>query len=149
MRESILSLFFQGQATALDLANDLSGSRKQISEIETIIQIEDMQERLVVTREMAVALCDAVLHENLPAESLSLIGFALMASDSFEYDGDDVLGDIIADWSAPEINYALNTENVRKFRAWLLDLEEYPTRPAIGKTGSQVISIWRKNSPEH
>ena len=76
--------------------------------------------------------------------ALSTIGFALMASDNFVWDADDLLGDIIADCSCPEINYGLDAENIRRFRAWLTEQETYPAKPATAAGNSKLISVRRK-----
>ena len=146
MREDVLARFFNGKATSAELARDLNGSEERVSDIESVVNIEDMQEELVVTREMAVALCDAVLSEELAPSALATIGFALMASEKFMWDGEDVLGDIIADWSCPEVNYTLNVENVRKFRAWLTGREQYPEKPSVTADSMRIISVRRKKT---
>jgi hypothetical protein len=104
-----------------------------------------MQAEPMVTREMALRRCHAVLGKQLPLSVLATIGFALIASDHFVWDGDDVLGDGIWDWSCPEVNYALNLGNVKRFRAWLMGEEAYPARSdARPPLGSRAISIRRK-----
>lgn len=145
MRQQVLAAFFAGAASAAELATDLAGAEERVSNIESLIKIKDMQSELVVTREMALRLCDAVLGNELPPTALATLGFALLASDYFVWDGDDVLGEIIADWSCPEVNYALNLENVRRCRAWLAGEEAYPGRSnAVPPPGSRVVSIRRK-----
>jgi hypothetical protein len=51
------------------------------------------------------------------------VGFLLIGSDEFEYDGDTEDGarvaEVAADWSAPEINWPLTLENVREWRSFL------------------------------
>ena len=140
----MLARFFNGTITGAALANDLEGSEKQVSTLQSTVEIEDMQEEFVVSRAMAIGLCDAVLNNELQPESLATIGFALMASDRFVWDGNDVLGDIIADWSCPEINYQLTLANVGRFRRWLGGVEEYPAKPTLEKNASaesRLISI--------
>ncbi len=76
-----------------------------------------MTGRFLVTREMAVALCDAVLAGDLAPEALETIGVALVASDNFYWDeADDEPAETFYDWSAPAINFALTHGNVRMFR---------------------------------
>jgi len=96
---------------------------------------------------MAVALCDAVLKGDLPADGLRTIGFALMASDRFHWDGDKdaVLPDVIGYWSCPEINYPLTVENVQRFRAWLTRTEPYPAKPTQRRHGN-LVSVTEKKS---
>ncbi len=131
MRETILRDFFLGQATPEALAKDVLGSVKQIGPIEFSVEIEDMDEEFSVTREMLVSLCDAVLSRKLPVLELSTIGFVLEASERFVWDGKDLIGWVIDDWACPEINYPLTLENVQRFKSWLLELEQYPAKPAL------------------
>jgi hypothetical protein len=78
---------------------------------------------------MLVSLCEAVLSNQVPPRDLSTIGFALMASEKFAWDAEDVVGDVIQDWSCPEINYPLTIENIQRFKDWLLEKEPYPVKP--------------------
>lgn len=121
MREAVLADFFRGRVTARELAVDLRGSTTRVSEIQTTTEIEDMTAPFRVTREMAIALCDAVLSGQLPAEELETVGFALVASDNFHWDEvDDEPAKTFYDWSAPEINFPLTHDNVRMFRDRLI-----------------------------
>ncbi len=112
--------------------------------------ISDMAEYFVIRPEHAVRLCDAVLQGDLPPDDLATIGFALMASEKFHWDGDrdEVLAEVIADWAAPEINYPLTTTNIELFRRWLLGIEPYPQKQAgtNPKSKGNLISVRRKNS---
>jgi hypothetical protein len=152
VREETLKRFFQGEATALDLAKDVAGSTKRLSSIADRVDIEDMDTDFCVIRPMLVSLVDAVLAGSLPPDALATIGFALDASDKFIWDGDDadeLLANVIADWSCPEVNFPLTLENVAKFRARLAGDEHYPTRPKEGAThGGRLISIKQKKSIE-
>ena len=106
-----------------------------------------MEKDFVVTADMAVRLCEAVLCGELFPDALHTIGFALMASDRFQWDGDDeVLASVIADWSCPEVNYPLTLENVQRFRAWLMGTDPYPAKPPLTSDGSNLISVTEKKS---
>jgi len=133
MRERILRDFFEGTATAPELARDVAGSTKQTSEIVSVVSIVDMDGEFTVTSDLAIKLCDAVLRGEIPPGALETIGFALSASERFCWDGDldEVLAEVIADWSCPEINYPLTLENVVRFRAWLMKTEPYPVKPPL------------------
>jgi hypothetical protein len=69
MREQTLAAFFKGTVSARELARDLEGSVKRVDDGGFIVEIEDMQDELAVTSEMAIALCDAVLAGELPPEA--------------------------------------------------------------------------------
>jgi len=149
MKEETLARFFEGRVTAADLANDLRDSETQVSEIRSTVEIKDMQEEFVVTRDMALTLCDAVLREELAPGCLAIVGFALIASDKFSWDGDDVVGDVIADWASPEIYYELTIANVERFRAWLRGAEEYPARRrSVARQLLRVVSVRSKRSSD-
>lgn len=129
MQEEVLRKFFEGQATAAELATDIAGSTKHYpGGIVATHSIQDMDAEHQVTRQNLISLCDAVLAGALPAQALGDIGFALVASDHFVWDAeeDELLGDVIYDWSCPQVNYPLTTENVLKFRACLLSELTYP-----------------------
>lgn len=148
MREQVLRQFFEAKSTAAELARDIAGSTKKTSPITSVTSVEEMDDNFMVTTDMAVALCDAVIRGDLPADGLHTIGFALMASDRFQWDGDkdEVLADVIADWSCPEINYPLTVENVQRFRAWLIRTEPYPTKPTQNPSRGNLVSVTEKKS---
>lgn len=146
MHEEVLARFFEGRATAAELAEDLDGSEYRLSEIESVVKIADMQREVIVTRAMAIALCDAVLREELQPSSLAIVGFALMTSDRFSWNGEDLLGDVVADWACPEINYSLDLRAVKQFRGWLLEAEPYPRKPGTTAATGRVISVRRKQT---
>jgi hypothetical protein len=150
MREQVLRDFFEGRSSAEGLERDIAGSIKQSGPKTTVISIEDMDTDFNVTSDMAVRLCDAVLCGELRPEALHTIGFALAASDRFQWDGDDeILANVIADWSCPEVNYPLTFENVQRFRAWLARTDLYPPKPprASGK-GILISTTEKKSTPK-
>src|SRR4051794_28136134 len=107
MREAVLADFFKGVVGARQLAKDVRGSTRRVSNIKSTTEIEDMSERFLVSGEMAAALCEAVLSGQLEPELLEPIGFALVASDNFYWDEADAeRAETFYDWSAPEINFA-------------------------------------------
>jgi len=130
MREEVLKRYFEARASVEELESDLAGSREKVSEIEYRLHIVDMDSDFEVKRDHLLKLCDAVLHGELEAESLRIIGDALMMSDHFTWDGDreEVISEVTFCWSAPEINYPLTNESVAMFRRWLLGEESLPKR---------------------
>jgi len=148
MREQVLRDFFEGRSSAAELERDVAGSTKRTGPKASIVSIEDMDSDFVVTADMAVRLCEAVLRGELLPDALHTIGFALMASDRFQWDGDDdeVLASVIADWSCPEVNYPLTLANVQRFRAWLLGTDPYPAKLPLTRDGGNLISVTEKRS---
>ena len=70
MRERVLREFFEDKATAAELAHDVAGSIEQTSQQTTLVTIEDMDVDFMVSADMAVRLCDAVLRGELPPDAL-------------------------------------------------------------------------------
>jgi hypothetical protein len=145
MRERVLREFFEDKASVAELARDVAGSISQKSPEISVVSIEDMDGEFTVTASMLVRLCDVVLSGELEPGALHSIGFALTASDTFCWDSDedDVLAEVIADWSCPEVNYPLTIENVKCFRAWLTRSEPYPSKPPL-RAGGNIISVTEK-----
>lgn len=123
MHEEVLKRFFDGEASAKELAADLSGSLVERRDV-TCHTVKDMRDDFEVRPEHLVRVCDAVLSGELEAEYLEAIGFCVVASDHFGYDTDtpegDLAGETVLDWSAPRVNYPLTIENVRKYRERLV-----------------------------
>jgi hypothetical protein len=131
MREQILKQFCSGDVDADTLAADVSGSVTYLDHIHSTVQIEDMREPFTLKREHVLRLCDAARAGILPSESLSATAFALMASDTFEWD-DEIISEVLGDWSCPEVNYPLTTDTLAMHRSWLTSECSPPERPSAG-----------------
>jgi hypothetical protein len=87
-------------------------------------------------------LCDAFLERAIDAESLTTLAFGLMASDHFAWD-DEVVSEVLSDWSAPEINFPLNDKTINMHRSWLADdVEPEPHRSRLspGSIPGRLVS---------
>jgi hypothetical protein len=141
MKEETVADFLRGEISATSLADDLAGSEERSNATQRRILIEDMEEDFVVTRPMAISLCDSVLRHELEPDALRLIGFAVITSEKLKWDWDDeVLGEILHDWACPEINLPLSIENVRLFRSWLQGEDEYPKQREFSGPQGRLIS---------
>src|SRR5947208_1805352 len=128
MQEATLREFFLGRALAAELARQLPGSTSRSDVGVTSLHVIPMEGDFDVTSEMAVMLCDAALRGELKPEELETIAFAIVGSDHFCFEGETVLGEVLHDWAAPEINYPLTPENLRRFKRWLENVEAYPPK---------------------
>jgi hypothetical protein len=152
MHEQILADFLADKTTAQVLAADLEQCEESLAPGASAINIADMAEEFFITSEMAIKLCDAVLAGELAAAMLRPIGFAIVASEKFcwDFDGNDVLGEVLHDWSCPEINYPLIPDNIRRFRRWLRAEEPYPEKRSSSTSASSskpaVVSWMEKRS---
>jgi hypothetical protein len=130
--ERKLRAFLLGTASAKSLAKSIEGSIAHPDTITSVLFVRELNEEFRVTRAMATALCDAVLRGELPAAHLQWIGFALVTSESFVWDEDDLLAMVFDYWAAPMINLPLTSENVRCFKAWIEGAELYPAAVRAG-----------------
>ena len=132
MHESLLKEYFDGVVGAVALQKDLVGAVKKTGAISSSQSIVSMVNDFEVRPNHLVKLCDEVLAGNLQPADLEVIGFCLIASDHFCWDGDVPPGDVIAetvhDWSAPEVNYRLTIDTVKKFKQRLLTGENLFTK---------------------
>jgi hypothetical protein len=106
-----------------------------------------MSSSFSLTRKELFLLCDTGLRGELPGESITAIAFMVIASDHFEWDGnDEIISEILSDWSCPEVNYPLTPTTFQMHRRWLLGLETPPERPALAKNSKKghLISMRRK-----
>lgn len=124
MREVVLRRFFEGAAAPAELASDLVGSLDPRGSGITYHPIVDMQSDFTVRGAHLVRVCDAVLGRQLQPGVLKAIGFCLLASDRFDWDGDDPDGARVAEvaheWFCPEVNYPLSPKNVGQWRTYLV-----------------------------
>ena len=122
MREQVLKKFFCGEASVEELLNDVKDTfiRKGIIGHHPI---KDMEEDYKVTSIDLLKLCDAVLAGHLEPEYLEPIGFCLLASSHFHWDGDDPDGyrvsEVVHEWSCPAVNYPLTRGNVQLWKRLL------------------------------
>jgi len=124
MDGAVVRDFFEGKASAAELASTLSGAFIRRGEGSHQLQMRDIDTDFAVTSKHLIAVCDAVLSGIVPAEGLRALGFGLLASDHFDWDADDpnepYLAETIHDWSSPEVNYVLTVATAAKFRERLL-----------------------------
>jgi hypothetical protein len=147
MKEIVLKKYFEGSVPAEELAADVRDARQQVGPRAFVIYIEDMQdEDFRVTNAMAVQLCKDVLRGAIPPALLQPIGFALIASDKFTFDGDEIEGEVIHDWAGPKVNLPLHLGSVERFRKWLSKEEPYPEKKGLRAGTGEIISITEKRS---
>jgi hypothetical protein len=143
MREEELRRFFAGETPVSQLAKDINGSVVKIDDLQSEIRIADMRGSFLLQRDHVIKLCEAFLDRALTPEALTTIGFALQASDAFEWE-DDVISEVLSDWSAPEVNFELNAKTLNMHRDWLLGSSEPPVRNSVdplNRIHGRLISV--------
>ena len=137
-----------GEASVSQLAEDISGSVVKIDDLQSEILIADMQSSFSLQRDHVIRLCEAFLDRVLTPEALNTIGFALQASDAFEWE-DEVISEVLSDWSAPEVNFELNAETLNMHRDLLLSYGDPPVRKPVDphhRINARLISLRTKTT---
>ncbi len=145
MKEETLKRFFSGEVAIDCVASDVSNAVTRLDPVRSTVAITDMNEAFALTREHILLLCDVKLSNALTSEALSTIAFALVASDHFEWD-DEVISEVLHDWSSPEINLPLNESTLTMHRDWLRGASDPPARHPLqpGEPLGRIISERRK-----
>ena len=122
MTEKLLLDFFTGRIRTQALAEALDKTIDK-DRASTRYIITDMTENFWVTPNHLIMVCDAFLEGKLTADHLKAIGFILIASDNFLWDGADQQGERVTavanDWATSEINYPITVENAVKWKTYL------------------------------
>ena len=129
MKEIVVRDFFEGHATAREVANDLAGTR--VAEeppgfhSSGNYRVEPMASTFELAPEHVVRLVDAVTTGDLSADALDTLVFCLEAQpDRWLWDTDTPGGERVANalfWlGSPEINYPLTATVLAKIRHYLL-----------------------------
>lgn len=136
MRETTIAGFLRGEIPPGVLDAEATSSVDILDSVRTNLRITDMDAPFAVTSGMLLRCCQAVAHHELAGSSLRVIAFAIIASSAFEW-ADEIVGEVLHDWSAEEVNYPLTVVNMAKFESWLLNPESYPEKPSSGGSHRQ------------
>jgi hypothetical protein len=153
VKEIVLQHFFEGHATAEELAADTVGAfDRQTDSAGTVfsqLRAIPMAHEFPVTSQHIIKLVDTVLAEQLTLDALDSICFCLEASDSFTWDTDSPDGERVAEslfWlGSPEVNYPLTDSVLKKVRHYLKTGEETFTRADLRAPGKRphLLSVNR------
>lgn len=129
LRELDLRSFFLQELTIEELAL-LVPSMLRREGGSTGYRIEEMPESFHVQPSHLLLLCDGLAAGKLLSPQLSAIAFALLASETFEWDPDSAAGqavaDVLSDWACPEINLPITPENALFWRNLLEAASDQP-----------------------
>lgn len=123
MRETTLHNFFAGSGSIQELRSGLADVVGKSTLRTGANLISDLAHDFGITPQHLLKICDAFLLGELGAEEVKAAAFVLIGSDHFIWDTDspdgDLVGEVLFDWSAPEVNYPLTSDNVEKYRRGL------------------------------
>jgi hypothetical protein len=148
MREETIKRFFLGEVDGNALAKEASASVIRPDKIASEIAIEDMDGDFTLTRHHLLLLCEEGISGRIGENSLNAIAFSLIASDHFSWEEDDLIAEVLHDWSCPEFNYPLNAKTLEMNKDCLLGRssppDKLPPPPHAGQ--GKVISTRAKVS---
>jgi hypothetical protein len=139
MNESTVAAFLTGDIDAERLASEVRHSERNVDPITTTVTVSEMEGEFAITRAMGLQLCEAVSNGELQGEVIRTVAFLIISSDHLTWGDDELLGEIIWDWSCPEVNYPLTPENMARCRKWLEGTERYPSRAASTRPQSGTL----------
>ncbi len=147
IQENTIRRFFLDEVPPEALAIEANFAVAKISDVDSEVMIEDMDEDFSVTRNHLLKLCDGGIDHRISPKALATVAFTLLASDRFQFDGgDDVLAEVLSWWSAPEINSPLTPETLLLHRRWISGEPMPSARRSAAAHGQRghVISRRRK-----
>lgn len=119
MNAETLKGFFEGCVRASVLAAEANETDHNVRDEADDVLTDDLSADFVVTAKHILALCDAVIHNELKPCHLEVIASVLVRSERFIWDPSTpegaLVSKVIYSWEAPEINYVLSPETVKKF----------------------------------
>lgn len=125
MKESILRDYFSGEIDGGSLQvflSEIVGVNELNAESNLACDLtSDFELRL----DHLVMICDDFASEYFEASHVTAIAVFLLASDHFDWDSQTptgaVIAELISDWSTPEIDYPITTENMNAIRSSLTE----------------------------
>ena len=124
LQEDTVARFLRGAATVDQLEAEIASALERVSATRERVAIADMKTEFVVTSDMLVAMCDAATTSVISPASVRIVAFTIIASDHFTWT-EDIVGEVLHDWAAPEVNLVLAAENFQRFKRWLTGAEAY------------------------
>ncbi len=119
MKAETLKGFFEGRVRGHDLAAESEKAEHDARLATDDVLTDDLTADFVVKKEHLAMLCDAVARNDLRPCNLETIASVLVRSERFLWDPTTGEGSLVSKviyaWEAPEINYVLSADTVKKF----------------------------------
>jgi len=117
MKESLVKEYFDGEIGALSLKPFLAAIRGQSELVAGRNLFTDLDRSRTVTSRDLEKICHDYLAGIFDAADVEALAFFLMGSDHFIWDNGTrdgaVVAELIDDWNAPEIAFAIDERNIR------------------------------------
>ncbi|HMK39547.1 MAG TPA: hypothetical protein VK569_09415 [Bacteroidota bacterium] len=119
MKAETLKGFFEGLVCPAYLAEELDQTDSDVRDEADDVLTDDLSADFAVTPDHLLTLCDAVIRQDIRPCHLEVIASVLVRSERFIWDPTTrdgaLVSRVIYAWEAPEINYVLSRETVKKF----------------------------------
>ena len=116
MHEETLKNYFEGRNNINDLFDDVIGTKVKVGAKETSFNIVRMEDIFELNSYHIVKLLRDILKYKIEPQLLETIALAIEASENIQYGENNsknqIMIKMLSEWSAPEINYELNFENI-------------------------------------
>jgi hypothetical protein len=120
IQENTIRRFFLGEAPPEALAIEVNFSVASMGDFDSEVMIEDMEEDFKVAGIHIQMLCDAAIAHRIPAKTLNVVAFTLLASERFLLDtSDEVMMVVLYEWSALDIKSPLVPDTLMLHRRWI------------------------------
>ena len=119
MTEQKLKEYFENKITIDELKSNVKNSQTKTGFDTTSVYIKQIDEgEFEVQKEHLIKLCDDFIAHKLDSEDLNTIASSLIASEYFDWNGDE-MSNVIFDWDNPIIGYDINLKNVQLWKDYL------------------------------
>jgi hypothetical protein len=119
MKAETLKGFFEGNVRASVLAAEADETSNDVRNRADDVLTDDLRAEFVVRPGHLASLCESVTHREIQPCQLEVIASVLVRSERFIWDPTTTEGALVSKviyaWEAPEINYVLSQETVKKF----------------------------------
>ena len=119
MTEQKLKEYFENKITIDELKSDVKNSQTKTGCDTTSVYIQQINDgEFEIQKEHLIKLCNDFITRKLGSEDLTTIAFSLIASEYFDWNGDE-MSNVIFDWDDPIIGYDINLKNVQLWKDYL------------------------------
>jgi hypothetical protein len=148
LHESVIRDFLIGAIAAEELEAAVGSSAYDSASNVISFEVQELNDCFLVNASHLCSLAKATAGGALTAETLSAVAFLIIASEQLYWE-DNVVGEVLYDWSSPEINLPLTSPNLDESIAWLTGTKPYVSRAspaAVIKQGPPIQQFQRSIS---
>ncbi|MDF2430930.1 MAG: hypothetical protein JWP44_561 [Mucilaginibacter sp.] len=122
MHEEVLRDYFDNKIPTDVLYMDVDSSEIKTSNDVITINVNQIVNgsEYRIDRNHLIKLCNDAIIGSIKSSHLTTIAYALICSEFFTWNEDDIIATVIFDWDNPEISFPLTINNLEKWRSYLI-----------------------------